>query len=265
MKTRLALVTVAAVVLAIAQTTAESAAFEVASIRRHELPPNQFVLRFEGRPGPPQPRSKGNRYATETMTVQDLLTEAYGVYPYQIFELPDWASAMRGEHFDIDARSAGKATPSTPKLRLMLQHLLAERFRLKLHRETRPVPVYVLVVKNAGRMKEITKEQFEGHEVRDGEGPQRYPGTRMTRMFYFAQLLQRRVDRPVIDETKMTGYYEIASPEWMRPNRERPADSVEAQAAVFSELQSRYGLKLEPRKVPFEVLVVDHVERPSPS
>lgn len=264
MQLRLSLLGLATVILAIAQTPAETPGFEVVSVKSHELPPNQIVFRFRGASGVPEPKAQGNHYEANIATIQDLLTEAYGVYSFQIFGLPDWALAPAGEHFDIDARVEGDASPSTAQLRLLLQRLLADRFQLKLHRETRPVLVYALMVRNPAKIKEISKEQYD-NQPRYSRTPERFPETSMTTMGSLARIVQTRVDRPVLDETKLTGYYEIATPEWMQPNRARSADPVEEQSQVFSELESRDGLKLESRKDPFEVLVIDHVERPSPN
>src|SRR6185437_2987016 len=255
MKIRLALVGVGAVVLALAQTAAESPAFEVVSIKPHELGQGQFVFRLPIAPGPPTPHSQGNRYAVKVTTLEDLVMQAYGVYNFQLSGLPDWGTSA---HFDLDARSQGEVAPSTDQLRLMLQRLLADRFQLQLHRETRPVAVYALVVKNPAKLREISKEQYE-NQPRYARPPQRYPETTVVIMSRFAELLRLRVDRPVLDETKLTGYYEMATPEWMQPGQARAGDSVERQSEVFSELESADGLKLEPRRDSFEVLVIDHV------
>lgn len=206
--------------------------------------------------GPPQPHSQGNRYAKNATTLQDLLTDAYGVYTFQISGLPDWGTSA---HFDIDARSDGDAAPATAQLRLMLQRMLAERFQLKLDREMRPIPIYALVVANPAKIKEITKEQFDARP-RYARLPERMPETTIIQMPSFAGTLRLRLDRPVLDETKLTGYYEIATPEWMQPEQMWTADSVAMQAQVLSELESR-----DARKDPFEVLVIDQVERPSPN
>jgi len=263
MKMRLVLAGVAAAVLAVAQAP-ESPAFDVVSIRQHELPPGRFAFRWVTVSGPPEPHTTGNRYLSNLATAQDLLMEAYGVYDFQLSGLPDWTRPPRGEHFDIDARSTGEAAPSTAQLRLMLRRMLAERFHLELHSEMRPIPVYALVVANPAKIKEITKEQFDA-QPRYAHMPERIPETTMIQMPSFAYTLRLRVDRPVLDETKLTGYYEMATPEWMQPGQARSADSVEMQGQVFSEVESRDGLKLEARKAPFEVLVIDQVERPSPN
>jgi uncharacterized protein (TIGR03435 family) len=264
MKIRLVLVGVGAVVLALAQTAAESPAFEVVSIKPHELGRGQFVFRRTTTAGPPEPHSSGNRYVSNLADVQELVMEAYGVYEFQLSGLPDWACPPRGEHFDIDARSEGEAAPSAAQLRLMLQRMLTERFQLKLHREMRPMPVYALVVANPAKLKAVTKEQLDA-QPRYTRMPERFPEKTMTTMAGFAGTLQRQVDRPVLDETKLTGYYEMATPGWMQPGQARTVDSVERQSEVFSELESADGLKLEPRKDSFEVLVIDGVQRPSPN
>jgi uncharacterized protein (TIGR03435 family) len=264
MKMRFVLAGIGAVVLAFAQTAADSPGFDVVSVKPHELPPGRFAFRWVVAAGTPEPHTTGNRYLSNLATVQDLLMEAYGVYDFQLSGLPEWARPPRGEHFDIDARSAGEAAPSTAQLRLMLQRMLAERFQLKLHREMQAIRVYALVVVNPPKIKEITKEQFDA-QPRYARMPERLPETMMVQMPSFASTLRLRMDRPVLDETKLTGYYEMATPEWRQPDQARSADSVDMQAQVFSELESRDGLKLEARKDPFEVLVIDHVEKPSPN
>ncbi|HVW08755.1 MAG TPA: TIGR03435 family protein [Bryobacteraceae bacterium] len=250
-----------ALALGAAQPAAQGPAFEVVSIKPHELPPNQFVIRIPKAPGPPEPNFQGNRFHENLISLQDLLTQAYGVYSFQLAGLPDWASS---DHFDIDARSGGDAVPTTAQMRMMLQRAIVDRFQLQFHRESRPIPVYELIVKDGRKIREITKEEFD-NQPHYSRLPERFPDVSMTTMVSFAHSLQMRVDRPVLDETKLSGYYEIPTPEWMQPDHARGTDAVERQAEVFSEIESRDGLKLEPRNDAFEVLVIDHVERPSPN
>ena len=191
--------------------------------------------------------------------------DAYGVEDYEISGLPGWALAPRGEHFDIEAKARGDEAPTSEQLRLMLQNMLADRFQLKLHREMRPLPVYALVVAGNGpQVREITKEAFDA-QPRYGRMPARWPERTQTTMTMFVNSLARQVDRPVLDRTGLTGYYELATPEWMQPDWDRRSDPVAAQGAVMSELEAKVGLKLESRKDPVEVLVIDHVAMPSPN
>ena len=217
-------------------------AFDVVSIRPRELPQGQFTFRLSTKPGPPEPHSQGNRYAGNVTTLEYLVTDAYGVYAFQLSGLPDWGTSG---HFDMDARSAGEAPPSTAQLQLMLQRMLAERFQLKLHREMRRVPVYALVIANPAKIKEITKEQFDAQPPY-ARMPGRLPETMMIQMSVLASSL-------------------IARPEWMQLSQSRTADSLEREAEALSGLESVDGLKLEARTDSFEVLAIDHVERPSPN
>ena len=172
-------------------------------------------------------------------------------------------TAPRGEHFDIEARAPGDGTPSQGQLQLMLQSLLGDRFQLKLHRELRTLLVYGLIVgKNGPKVRKATEEEWNA-KPRYSRMPERFPELTINTMAAFADSLSRQVGRPVLDETGLDGYYEFATPEGMQPNRDRNVDPQDAQAAVLSELESRIGLKLEPKKELTEVLVIDHVERPS--
>lgn len=252
--------------LALSQDAApNSPAFEVVSVKPHPLPAMTGHVRMRMVPGPPVLHATGNRFTENVVTVQDLVMDAYGIDHDRILGLADWEVGPFGEHFDVEAKAAGDGTPTQDQLRLMLQKVLADRFQLKLHREMRPLPVYALVIaKNGPKVREITKEEFLARP-RYASMPARYPVLTQDTMTSFAGSLSFQVDRPVVDQTGLTGYYEFATPEWMQPDWDRRTDPLGAQAAVFSELEARIGLKLEPRKDPIEVLVIDHVERPSPN
>ena len=251
--------------LALSQNAAPSSpAFEVVSITPHPVPAMQVEVRIRMASGLPVLHATGNRFVEKTATVQDLIMDAYGVEDYRISGLADWARPTRGEHFDIDARAESGANPTPEQLRLMLQNVLADRFRLKLHREMRPLPVYALVIaKNGPKVREISKEEFDNQPKYKGM-PARWPELTQSTLIMFVGSLARQLDRPVVDQTGLTGYYEFATPQWEQPDWDRRTDPVGAQAAVLSELETRIGLKLEPRKDPVQVLVIDHVERPSP-
>ncbi len=248
--------------LALSQT-APVPEFDVASIKPHELPPNQFTIRMRTGPNAFALRTSGSLFTEKVATVQDLIMDAYGLPEYRIIGLGDWMKAPAGEHFDIEARAPGDEAPSQDQLRVMLQNLLADRFQLQLHREMRPVPVYALVAgKTAPKVRKLTQEEWDARP-RYARMPERFPELTASTMPMFADSLSRQMGRPVLDETGLEGYYEFATPEWMQPNRDRSVDPQAAQSAVISELESRIGLKLEPKKDPVEVLVIDHVERPS--
>ncbi len=262
--TRIGITLAAAAGLAVSQTTrTDSPAFEIVSVKRHEMPAGQVVFRFATAPGGRRLEVKGNRFTEGIATVQDLLIDAYGVKDYQIFGLPDWAKSPAGEHFDIDARVADDSAPASAQLQLMLQALLADRFQLKLHRETRQLPVYALVIGEKGsKLREVSEEEVKA-QPRYTTMPTTRPPRIMSTITSFMNLLTLYVDRPVVDRTGLTGSYEFANLDWPQFAQEKRTDPLSAQASVLEAVQDQLGLKLEPRKDSTEVLVLDHVERPS--
>ena len=117
--------------------------FEVSSVKPLVRPPFEIVIAPAGRPI----EAHGNRFNDEG-SLGDLITDAYNVKGFQLSSLPHWAEAVVGDPFVIDAKAEG--TPTARQWRLMLQTLLADRFKLKLHRETKELPVYALVIGKTG-------------------------------------------------------------------------------------------------------------------
>jgi uncharacterized protein (TIGR03435 family) len=169
------------------------------------------------------------------VTLRQAIQFAYNVHPYQISGV-DW----RGQDsYDIEARPAGAATPD--QLRQMMQTLLAERFHLALHRETKVLPVYEMTVAKGGpKMPEVK-------EGETGAGAGQRPG-----FFFvgtagdFADAIG--VDMPVVDKTGLTGKYHFDV-------------TIEPGQDLLAALQEQFGLKFTPKKDPIEVLVIDHVEK----
>jgi uncharacterized protein (TIGR03435 family) len=161
----------------------------------------------------------------------------------------------------------------------MMQALLEERFRLRIHRETREVPVYALVVAKGGPKLpafregscnpiDFTKFPPEVPENRcpslaEPRGPNVVVNTQGRSIAEFCNFFLRRLDRPVIDRTGVTGRFNFhlvyASDD---PNDIANATEP-AGPPLFSALQQQLGLKLEPSRGPGEFLVIDRVERPS--
>jgi uncharacterized protein (TIGR03435 family) len=139
----------------------------------------------------------------------------------------------------------------------MLQTLLADRFQMALHRETRQLPMYWLV---------IAKNGPKIHAVEDGEGktsggPGNFVATKIT-MRHFADLIARQAGLPVVDSTGLGGVFSFTL-EWS-PGADLKMSSAETdttKGSIFTALQEQLGLKLESGKGPVEVLVVDRIER----
>jgi uncharacterized protein (TIGR03435 family) len=207
---------------------------------------------------------------------------------------PDW---IHSEAFEIDAKSDGQ-----PNILMMqgpmMQAVLEDRFKLKIHREIRQRPVYELAL---GKGSPKLKPFQEGRCIPVAAGsilPQLAPDQRFCRnmvnprgsvdieggtLSALAGLLGLALDRPVIDKTGITNQFEIHlvfSPNVFSPDVFSPGDSAAARPAtadagapaavrapdapdVFQAIQEQLGLKLVPARGPVEVLVIDHVERPS--
>jgi uncharacterized protein (TIGR03435 family) len=181
-------------------------------------------------------------------TLKSLICVAYHVKDSQVAGGPKW---IDGDRFDINAKSAG--AEDDPKLLEMLQTLLADRFQLVFHREQKITPSYALVVVKSG-MKIKPVEGATGSRSRGGRGQLTAQGVSMEKL---AELLSRQVKTPVIDFTGAPGVYDFKL-EWSTEG-----DANDLESALFAALQSQLGVKLESRKLPTELIVVDRAEKPS--
>ena len=243
-------------------TAADAPKFEVASVKRVECATihnsiDSGMIAFKGDP------------------LKPILTEAFKVKAFQI-EGPAW---LDSDCFDIAAKiPAGVPADQLPA---MLQALFAERFKLAAHMEDRPRPVYALVVDKGGPK---LKEASTNFQRTGGRGPltmyragtSRGVKAAMT-MAKLAGFLSGSLDRPVQDFTGLTGTYEIdlswapdptvdrpspTSDDWLARAKAAGVELPPAPAAtVFSALHDSLGLKLEARKEPVQVLVIDRIER----
>lgn len=212
------------------------------------------------KPAPPQPlghtstkmdvttdatRNGVLRYSN--VTLKEVIGEAYQVKQYQIAGGPGWLDSDR---FDIAATIPAGAGREVPK---MLQRLAAERFGLALHRETRELPVYVLQVGKKGS--KLTPAKSATGISRDSDGTRSHL-TAETTLAAFVDFLSQRLDRPVLDETGLTGAFEITL-DWVSDSDDPVGPSI------FTAVQEQLGLKLERRRAGVETLVIDHADKPS--
>jgi uncharacterized protein (TIGR03435 family) len=228
---------------------APPATFEVASIK-----PNT-----SGGPGAGMRWSK-SEVRMENYSLKQLIEAAYKVKDYS-FAGPPWLDSQR---FDIVAKLPAGANAA--RFPAMMQTLLRERFKLAIHRESRVMTALALVVdKNGLRIKPV--EPGEGVTT---VGPTIVKASNVS-MTQLADLLSSAIDRPVKDLTQLPGVYDIdlkwtpddAPPVEAAGGGDRQSPTGRAPAtSVFSAVQE-IGLKLQTRKLPIEVLVVDHAEKPS--
>jgi uncharacterized protein (TIGR03435 family) len=188
---------------------------------------------------------------------------AYGLKQYQISG-PQW---IQTTGFNIEAKAPSGATKE--QLKPMLQALLAERFRLAVHHETRDLPVFALVIAKNGPKLAVAKDPEDGGGAfGPWEGNARWKATNQT-MRRVAEFLSPLLPRPVVDQTGLAGIFDFTltwTPEYpmVRIAPKAPgADTTIPDPAptIFQAVQDQLGLKLEPRTALLEILVVDHVEK----
>lgn len=289
--------------------------FEVASVhedKRDDAPSSNFSL-------------DGNGNAYRVMSQQETLAPSgdlfsarnqplmrYIVFAYRLsgtqelalrfdfyrgvaLHVPDW---LRTTHYDIEARAPGPATKD--QMRLMMQSLLEDRFKLRAHWETRRAPVLVLVEVNPGKL----GPQLEPHRVSDdcattelpdradmvataapqlaalpipcgwiahlpasASGAHRFGGRNVTLAMLASSLPAQTglatLSRPVIDRTGLDGGYDL----WLNwtPEDTSEENNTESGGTFRNALKNQLGLKLVPEDGAVEVLVIDHIEQPTPN
>jgi uncharacterized protein (TIGR03435 family) len=230
--------------------SAEKAAFDVASLKPAPAPTGRITVDLGN--------SSHGRLTLTNVTLSECLRFAYKIYTDVQIVGPDW---IKDHHnlFNIVAQ----APPDTPRdeLREMALTLLTERFQLVLHRETRELRYLALVVDKGG---------LKMHETKD-DAPPGAEIVRPGRIVYrrisgqtLAVLLTRFTQEPILDLTNLKGQYDV-SLQWTPDNANArpatdPADATDAPF-LFAAVKEQLGLKLEARKGPMDVVVVDHADR----
>jgi uncharacterized protein (TIGR03435 family) len=237
---------------ACSETSGQSAppqnqSFEVASIKVSKGTP-QWKLAISG-----------TRLIATSYTLFGLLQEAYTLQDYEIVGASPLL--MSGDTlYDIAAEARGDGTPTRDDFRKMLQSLLADRFQMKVHRETKELPVYDLVIdKNGPKFKESAPGADPlAHFA--AQGPNYVATMPKETIGDLANTLLRPVSgRPVLDKTGLQGTYDIK----LTYGINRGAEPGPEVIGIFTAVQEQLGLRLVPRETAIEILVVDHVEKPS--
>ena len=178
------------------------------------------------------------------VTLKRLMRSAYGIPEAQVFGGPKWADE---ERYDIAAKAPGPA--GDHEMSVMLQQLLVERFKLVFHRETRPLPAYARIVGKKG----LTAKRSEPGTPSTGSSSRKSIDATACSMARLAVKISEVLHAPVADATGIEGVFDFKL-EWT-PD--------EVQSAVFVAIGEQLGLKLEGRKMPTEVLVIDSVQKAS--
>jgi uncharacterized protein (TIGR03435 family) len=194
-------------------------------------------------------------------TLKALIAYSYDMDERQIVDVP---KSSESERYDITAKpeKEGRFTPAEGKL--MLQSLLADRFQLKFHRETRELPLYVLTVAKGGsKMRPRTEGDGGAPRSMLFQGP-RLPGRNLSVADLAGGLQKMALDRPVIDKTGLAGKFDFDLT-WRRELQQVGGQGGTNSDVpdIFTALQEQLGLKLESAKGPVEVLVIDSVSKPT--
>jgi uncharacterized protein (TIGR03435 family) len=284
---------------ACAQTAAAPLAFEVASVKLGTIDQAK-ILAGQQHVGL---KVEGNRVDIGISSLSELIAMAYKVKYYQI-QGPDWLGPT-GQRFDILAKMPEGATKE--QVPEMLQALLAERFKLTLHRISKETQVYALVIgKNGLKMKEtppdvpvaptgddapakdtnmkisgtqekgmtITNTPAGTQKVTMADGIMHVEASKMP-VSMLAEALSRYVDHPVVDMTELKGNYQVMldiSQEDIRNVMRSVGAAMPAGAGAAADSASepgssivtsvqQLGLKLDPRKTPLDMIVIDHLEK----
>jgi uncharacterized protein (TIGR03435 family) len=241
---------------------AQNSSFEVASVKRN----TDRMLTISGI----DPEA-GGRLSAKAVTLRQLIASAYQIRDSLIVGGPAWGDS---ERYDIVAKASDPVGWDSG-MRQMLQALLSDRFQLRVHREPKEMPVYLLSVAKGG-------PKLRKMEEACTPGPNGLCGGYTTRigiitgqkasMAQFADTLSAILDHPVLDQTHLDGLFNDVKLEWAPdetqfetwgPQAYKRAVSDPSDASLFSAIQEQLGLKLESSKGSVEVLVIDSAERPS--
>jgi uncharacterized protein (TIGR03435 family) len=244
--------------------------FDVATIR--ENPPSDSYTMMGSSP----PRS--SKFSNTSITAKNLITLAYGLNYYQTSGGPDWLDRAR---FNIQAKSDPAVDEAMSKLtkeqaslekRHMLQTLLADRFKLKVHQETKDLPAFALVIAKSGLKMQEAKPAPPNPDgttpklpafYQKGDGRRGYQfiadGAAMPALI---EALAGQFAATIVDKTGLTATYDFTL-QYNGTVSPHEMEGVEPWPPLTTAIQDQLGLKLEPTKAPTQILVIDHIERPT--
>lgn len=227
-------------------------------------------------------RNSPDGYSATNVPVQTLMQWAFGVQSHQMIAAPAWFAS---ERYDIEAKMDPAVADALQKLSVddrrtarqhMLQALVLDRLKMTIHRETRELPIYSLVIGKGGPKLQETKPTAPGVPVprggvsvrtsRNGRGPITLTVLHCTNT-ELPGIFVPHVGRTVVDKTGLTSVYDFTL-QFMPDDGGVVTGSATQEEeptlpSIFTAIQEQLGLKLESGKGPVEVIVIDHVERPS--
>lgn len=200
--------------------------------------------------------SDPGRITYTNVSLRDCLMAAYDMKDYQISG-PDW---MRADRFDIKATAAGAA--SDDAMKLMLQKLLIARFQMSVHREKRELPVYAMVIAKGGT--KLHESETPGKSnMRMTSGGVAFTSVTVQELIDdLSRLRTAEMDRPVVDDTGLKGRYDFTVTLFASQEEMMAAMSKgDFGSSIFTLIQEQLGLKLEARKLPLDMVIVDKADK----
>jgi uncharacterized protein (TIGR03435 family) len=231
--------------------------FDVASIRPDKTDQPEMSW-FRSTP-------TGAEFQGRSIQIKPIIEYAYGILDHQLVGAPSW---LGSERFDIDAKPGsrkGQGWYEDEELRARVRTLLEERFRLRVHHESRQASIYTLVEAKSGpKLKKAGDDAEPLIRVNFGRGRAQIIGAKIS-MGMLVDALARTLGRSVQDGTDLKGAFEVdltwTPDESPRAGGDRP--SPPEGPSLFTAVQEQLGLRLESSRGPVDVIVVDSVERPS--
>ncbi len=221
----------------------------------------------------------GRQFLTRASSLEDLMSFGFSVQAKQIVGGPEW---MNSDRYDIEALPDAPGVPNTKQIQVMIRKMLADRFKLTFHHEQREMSAYVLEVSKGGE--KLTPNDSKGNLPGLGFGAGqggitlRAGNATMDDLAGFLQILV--LDRPVVNRTGLTGKYDLKctfTPDDSQFNGHPPriptapaSDGAESSTpdvasapSLYEAFEQQLGLRLTAEKTAVDVIVIDHVEKPS--
>lgn len=211
-----------------------------------------------------------SRWNASNVTLKMLICEAYGLDDFQVLGGPDW---IQGELFDVDAKVSDATAAQLQRMGLdernraldfMLQSMLADRFKLRLKRNTKKEHVFTLQVAEGGpKFKQASGDNTQGQtSLSNGLIILTMQAAPVRRL---CAILSLDLAEPVIDNTGLTGKYDFSLQYAPLTSRPDPSSPDPGRNSIFKALREELGLKVESAEIPVEIVTINHIEDPTPN
>ncbi len=201
-----------------------------------------------------------NRFVLEDQPLLKMIAFAYSLNPRQIVGSPSWVSE---DHWDMSGKTNLMEDATRPQEQQVIRQLLVERFALQFHQEKRDLSAYALqVVKDQPKLAVAADPAAQPLEWTQGNDSVRTENYRSSSMKDFLVIKQLFMDRPLVDQTGLTGRYDF---KLTYSYGDAPNLETDAPPTMFTAIKEQLGLKFQPLKTSVDVMVIDHIGKPTPN